>query len=372
MHGAIKRLNRVIAKVIRNQDDLDVNLMSAQWSVDEQTRDKDNVDTISQSLRFAQWPIEERVTDSLIPAQCYVTKFSDEAQCVVVGGSDADVPSLTWKKTVKMPVLNFTAGCHITHVAPERVWVSDMKGHLFLMDYEGKVLVTIKTRSGHGFHTVNRKGALLYTDAESKQVYKVRFKRKRLGVKVSSVHKKPLLTTSDWTPLCIHASRHNGDLFVGMCNEIRARVTRYDSSGRELQEMELDNEDTPLYELPQFITENFNFDVITSDRTGIVAVDYSGKRRWTYSGHGISTSGLSKTGSGFLPAGICCDKLLNIAVYDVFDNRVHLLDKDGNYLSRLLVLGNAWIPQGLCFDDENNLYCGDRSKISVFKYEYLR
>lgn len=351
IHSTIEGSNVAISEVVQNPDNARAEVVweSAQRCAEGQTTVKDNSDTFSESLGSAQ---------------CVIVKDPSDL-------SDVDVPSITWEKTVKMPTLNSKAGCHVTYVAPDKLWVSDMKGQLFLMDLHGNVLETIETRSGYGFHTVKQNGDLLYTDLESKQVIKMRFKQKKLGMKISSVLRRPLFKTSDWTPLCIHASRHNGDLLVGMVNGGRAGVARYDSSGREQQMIEFDNTNKPLYELPQYITENFNFDVITSDRTGIVVVDYSGKRKWSYSGSGKPTSVSGKTGICFLPAGICCDILLNIAVYDVFDNRVHLLNKDGKYLSRLLVLGNAWIPQGLCFDEQNNLYCGDRTKILVFKYEYL-
>ena len=232
IHSTIQGSNTAISEVVQNPDNARAEVVweSAQRCAEGQTTVKDNSDTFSESLGSAQ---------------CVIVKDPSDL-------SDVDVPSLTWEKTVKMPTLNSKAGCHVTYVAPDKLWVSDMKGQLFLMDLHGNVLETIETRSGYGFHTVKQNGDLLYTDLEGKQVIKVRFKQKKLGMKIYSVLRKPLFKTNDWTPLCIHASRHNGDLLVGMVNGGRARVARYDSSGREQQMIEFDNTNKPLYELPQY------------------------------------------------------------------------------------------------------------------------
>ncbi|XP_061197564.1 uncharacterized protein LOC133205715 [Saccostrea echinata] len=292
-------------------------------------------------LTSAQWPILDK---------------SDESSDLV--------PSLTWEATVRLPNHTSKSGCHISCAGSNTMWISDMSGSLILLDFQGNVLENIQTRSGAGFHTLAQDGLLLYTDMENKRILKVHYEQKISGAFKTSLRLKPFKKTGDWTPLCICSSRYTGDLLVGMVKEHRARIMRYDSMGKEKQGIEFDSKNDALYGLPQFVTENANMDVITSDRTELVAVDITGGRRWIYSGAG-------KTGSGFLPAGICCDMLLNIVVFDVFSNNVHLVDKDGNFLSRLLVLGNSWIPQGLCFDEENRLYCGDRSKILIYTYEHV-
>ncbi|XP_062613856.1 uncharacterized protein LOC134275605 [Saccostrea cucullata] len=293
-------------------------------------------------LTSAQWPIVAK---------------SDEYSDLVL--------TLTLEKTVLLPNLTPTSGCHISCAALNTMWVSDMSGSLILLDFKGKVLKRIKTRSGAGFHTMTQDGKLLYTDMENKKIFKLKvYKYCSENSKALKASRRKALfkKTENWTPLCIYSSRYTGDLLVGMVNEHRARIMRYDSKGKEKQGIEFDDKNDALYSLPQFVTENANMDVITSDRTELVAVDITGGRRWIYSGTGKS---------GFLPAGICCDLLMNIVVFDVFSNKVHLVDKDGNFLSRLLVLGNSWIPQGVCFDKEGRLFCGDRSKIYVYKYKHV-
>ncbi|XP_062567289.1 uncharacterized protein LOC134229559 [Saccostrea cucullata] len=345
-------------------------------------------------VSLAQCVIEENISqksatctetsqEEIFSSQCVVraTAFSEvfknnpvvdnpdltSAQWPIVAKSDESsdlVPTLTWEKTVLLPNHTSKSGCHISCTASNTMWVSDMSGSLILLDLQGNIIENIQTRSGAGFHTLTQDGQLLYTDMENKRILKVHYEQKTSSAFKTSLRMNPFKKTGDWTPLCICSSRYTGDLLVGMVKEHRARIMRYDSKGKEKQGIEVDNKNDALYGLPQFVTENANMDVITSDRTALVAVDITGGKRWVYSGAG-------KTGSGFLPAGICCDLLLNIVVFDVFSNNVHLVDKDGNFLSRLLVLGNSWIPQGLCFDEEARLYCGDRSKILVYNYEHV-
>jgi hypothetical protein len=294
-------------------------------------------------------------TSDLVSAQWVIVTQSDESSDLV--------PTLTWEATIPLPTLNAMSGCHISCVASDKVWVSDASGSLHLMDLQKNVLGTLQTRSGGGFHTVTPEGELLYADTENKRILKVKIKQKNSQVFKTSIQAVPFSKTGHWTPLSIYSSRYTGDLLVGMLNGGRARVMRYDSKGKEKQQIEFDKHNTALYRFPQFVTENANLNIITSDRTSVVAVDIDGGKRWSYSGP-------TKTGSGFLPSGICCDMLMNIVLYDVYSNNVYLLDRDGEFLGRLLVLGNAWIPQGLCFDEENRLYCGDRSKVLVYKYEH--
>ncbi|XP_048752278.1 uncharacterized protein LOC125663897 [Ostrea edulis] len=288
----------------------------------------------------------------LVSAQWANVTQSDESSNLI--------PTLTWQKTIRLPILN---SCHISCVPSNKIWVSDVSGFLHLLGLHGNVLETLQTRSGVGFHTVTSDGVLLYTDTENKRILKVQIKQTSSRVSKTSIKAVTFRKTGNWTPLCIFSSRYTGDLLVGMLNGGRAMVMRYDCKGNEKQQIEFDNNNTALYSLPQFVTESANLNIITSDRTAVVAVDLNGGKRWSYSGP-------TKTGSGFLPTGICCDMLLNIAVVDIYSNNVYLLDRDGEFLGRLLVLGNSWIPQGLCFDEENRLYCGDRSRILVYKYEH--
>ena len=172
------------------------------------------------------------------------------------------------------------------------------------------------------------------------------------------------IKTGDWTPISVHSSRVNGDLLVGMIKTGEAKVTRYSKTGKEIQNIQRDNQGQELYSEPHYITENINRDICTSDygKFAVVVVNYSGQHRFSYTGQG----------SGFCPCGICTDVLGHILVCDFYSDTVHLLDKDGGLLSVILSShqGIKYLCS-VCLDDENNLYVGQRTTNTVTVYKYL-
>jgi hypothetical protein len=52
---------------------------------------------------------------------------------------------------------------------------------------------------------------------------------------------------------------------MGMVKDVEAKVTRYNNTGKELQNIQRDNKGQELYRNPQYITENINRDVCVSD-----------------------------------------------------------------------------------------------------------
>ena len=91
-----------------------------------------------------------------------------------------------------------------------------------------------------------------------------------------------------------------------------------------------------------------------------MVVNKSGQHSFSYTGQG----------SVFRPCGICTDILGHIVVCDDVSNTVHLLDQDGRFLSLILSQQpDLKYPRGVCVDDENNLYVGQRfcNKVTVCK-----
>uniref|UniRef100_A0A8W8MTQ3 Tripartite motif-containing protein 2 n=1 Tax=Magallana gigas TaxID=29159 RepID=A0A8W8MTQ3_MAGGI len=158
------------------------------------------------------------------------------------------------------------------------------------------------------------------------------------------------------------SSHINGDLLVGMFTEDEGKVTRYNKTGTEIQNIQRDNKGQGLYSYPHYITENINGDVCVSDNNkhAVVVVDKSGQHRFLYTGQG----------SGFTPYGICTDLLGHILVCDDISNTVHLLDQDGQFLSLLLTpQQGVYSPRSVCVDDENNLWVGQLTNtVTVYKY----
>uniref|UniRef100_A0A8W8LM52 B box-type domain-containing protein n=1 Tax=Magallana gigas TaxID=29159 RepID=A0A8W8LM52_MAGGI len=245
---------------------------------------------------------------------------------------------------------------HISLGKSGRLWASDKDGNLVQIDLQGNQLQKIQT-SGEfeGYHTVTQDGDLIYTDRENKVINRITPDNTITG----------FIKTGDWAPLSIHSSHNHGDILVGMIKNREGKVTRYNKTGTEIQNIQRDNKGQVLYSYPQYITENINGDVCVSDwdKHAVVVVDKSGQHRFSYTGHG----------SRFYPYGICNDVLGHILVCDDISETVHLLDKDGQFLSLLLAeQQGVKYPYSVCVDDENNLWVGQGNTNTVTVYKYLQ
>ncbi|XP_061167713.1 uncharacterized protein LOC133176621 [Saccostrea echinata] len=244
---------------------------------------------------------------------------------------------------------------HISLDQSDRLWISDWNGNLVQTDLQGNVIQKIKTSGGsEGYHTVTQDGDLIFTDKDKKVINRI----------TQDNNITEFIKTGDWIPLSIHSSHINGDLLVGMWTGIEGKVTRYNKTGKELQNIQRDNKGQELYELPHYITENINGDICTSDiSNGVVVVNKSGQHRFSYTGQELR----------FYPYGICTDVLGHILVCDDYSYTVHLLDQDGQFLSLLLTQQQGVeYPYSVCVDDENNLYVGPRFTNTLTVYKYLQ
>uniref|UniRef100_A0A8W8LQ51 B box-type domain-containing protein n=1 Tax=Magallana gigas TaxID=29159 RepID=A0A8W8LQ51_MAGGI len=242
---------------------------------------------------------------------------------------------------------------HISLGKSGRLWVSDIHGNLVQTDLQGNQLQEIQTSGqDEGYHTVTQDGDLIYTDKYNKVIYRI----------TPDNTITEFIKTGGWEPLSIYSSHINGDLLVGMIKGGEpSKVTRYNKTGTEKQNIQRDNKGQPLYKYPHYITENINGDVCVSDanKHAVVVVDKSGQHRFSY----------TRQGSEFNPYGICTDVLGHILVCDDISETVHLLDQDGQFLSLLLAeqQGVGW-PCSVCVDDENNLWVGQSIINTVYKY----
>ncbi|XP_062597038.1 uncharacterized protein LOC134258492 [Saccostrea cucullata] len=177
--------------------------------------------------------------------------------------------------------------------------------------------------------------------------------------------------TESWGLGAIFSSSINGHILVGMERNAEKKVTRYNKEGRKLQGIQWGDQGQSLYQRIDYITENINGDICSSDSSAgrVVVVTASGEYRFSYYGlHRFSYSGRHSQ-SRFCPFGICTDVLGQILICNYSD--VHLLDINGQFLSFLLVKDQC--PKsscGLCIDDEHNFWIGasDSSTVSVYKY----
>uniref|UniRef100_K1QI21 Uncharacterized protein n=1 Tax=Magallana gigas TaxID=29159 RepID=K1QI21_MAGGI len=241
-----------------------------------------------------------------------------------------------------------------------RLWVSDNQGNLVQTDQKGNLLQKIQTRGEDGYHTVTLDGDLLYTDKDNKVI-----KRVTDDNIITEFNK-----TGDWEPISIHSSNINGDILVGMVKDGEAKVTRYDKTGTEIQNIQRDNKGQELYSNPNYITENINGDICTSDceKQAVVVVGKSGQHRFSFT-YSLFADEKPEEEDEFEPNSIYTNTLGHILVCDTYCSRVHFLDQDGHGLFSLLFTS---LPLSVCVDEENNFHVGKINSNTVTVCKYLR
>nr|XP_034312120.1 uncharacterized protein LOC105345229 [Crassostrea gigas] len=247
---------------------------------------------------------------------------------------------------------------HISLGKAGNFWVSDDHGNLVQTDRMGNQLQQKMTSGGYGFYTVTEEGDLIHTDANNRAINRI-------------TQDKTITTffkTGDWEPISIHSSHINGDILVGMVKDEKAKVTRYNKKGEEIQNIQRDKDGKELYDYPHYITENINGDICTSDynKQAVVVVDKSGQYRFSY----------KSQATAFRPYGICTDLLGHIIVCDGIS--VYILSQDGQLLSLLTTQQIVGYASSLSVDDQNNLHVGQyisnlmgqyyTNTVTVYKY----
>lgn len=250
--------------------------------------------------------------------------------------------------------------CHISVVTADLVWVSDDKDNLILTSTNCETLHRVDDlcrKCKYGVHTVNSNAELIYIDSNHNI--------NRLSNDLKTITTFIETTDSLWKPECIYWSRSNSDLLVTMYKEdpLEFKVTRYNERGIPTQMIQKDKAGLDLYELPRYITENNNGDIVVSDCNAVVVTKNDGRHCFTYTGH--------PPGSGIYPQGICTDALSHIFVCVSATDPVQILDMYGNFLSNLMIkLEEYNTPQSLFYDINSHcLWVGlqDKGNVKVFK-----
>ncbi|XP_065943795.1 uncharacterized protein [Magallana gigas] len=253
--------------------------------------------------------------------------------------------------------------CHISCVTSDRVWVSDDEDNLMLTDTTGVPLHRVEdSLSGYGLHTVNSESELIYIDRN----YNINKLSKDMKTTTTFIE----TTDFTWRPRCVYWSPSTGDLLVGMYNydTKTGKVTRYNQSGQLTQTIQNDITGRGLYRKPNYITDN-NGDVVVSDyyrgSGAVVVTERGGRHRFSYKGH--------PSGSGLGPHGICTDALSHILVCDELTHTVQMLDRDGQFLSHLLIRPSGiFYPQSLSYDvNTHRLWVGSGANNTVVIYRYI-
>lgn len=242
----------------------------------------------------------------------------------------------------------------------DQIWVNDRR-NLILWNKNGGILhrlTDIYCGSNQGSHTVNREGELIYID-RNYNINKLSNDRQIITILV----KRENFT---WLPRCVYWSSRTGDILVGMFSfhknkGMYSKITRFNKTGHLTQTIQHDSSGQDIYSEPSYITENNNEDVIMSDWSGaLVVTDCHGRHRFSY------------TGSGLKACGVCTDAQSQILVCDRRTDTVHILDRDGCFLSLLSTqIDEVVKPCSLCYDySTHRLLIGLESN-KVVEYEYI-
>ncbi|XP_022297459.2 uncharacterized protein LOC111106882 [Crassostrea virginica] len=250
----------------------------------------------------------------------------------------------------------------VTCLNDEHIWTSGLTADIKCFDNQGVLQKTIQTKSGRMPYdiAVDRDGALLYSDWETRTVYKVK-----------NDQTEEIITLQGWKPvhLCVTSS---GDLLVTMFSDdkTQSKVVRYSGSTVK-QTIQFDNEGQPLYSgesYIKYISENRNLDICVADnRAGaVVVVNQAGKLRFRYTGHPSSTQEQT-----FVPRGITTDSQGRILTVDRDNKCIHILDADGQFL-RYIDNCKLEHPWGLCVNSNDNLFVCEDDSSNVKKIKYMK
>lgn len=290
--------------------------------------------------------------------------------------------------------LKYITSCdHISCVTGECVWVTNQHITMLIDTSTGEGLRCVTDVLDEGWtkcvHTVNSEGELFFLDID----YDIMKLSKNSNEKTTFI-KKP---NSTWLPKCMYCSAKTGDFLIGLCSAVKeqgtdyhtyyGQVERYNKNGQLIKKFH-NSYERDLFSFPIDICENNNGDVVVSDfdNSAVIVTDRWGKHRFSYSGTNFDisedynedeetcikyTGPLS--GSDLEPWGVCTDSLSHILVCDIITNSIHMLDKDGQFLSHLLTKQSPGIttPRNLSYDFTNQiLWVGsfDNNILSVFTY----
>ncbi|XP_062572075.1 E3 ubiquitin-protein ligase TRIM71-like [Saccostrea cucullata] len=226
-----------------------------------------------------------------------------------------------------------------------------------LKDKSGTELDNISTDGQPFGLAVMQDGSLIYSDYDNKVIYRVSPNKQTTT----------LINTED-SPSGLCCTRL-GDILVCMCLFNTAKVVKYSSSGRKIQEFETDQNRRRLFFYPTFVCDNINEDICVSDwsmNKNVVVLTKSGNLRFKYDGK--VQAGRFK----FDPYGLATDSLGHILIANNANNAIHLISQDGDFLSCILTENDGIaLPHGISVDTHDNLWLVEYKNACVKVYQHL-
>ncbi|XP_062571556.1 uncharacterized protein LOC134233587 [Saccostrea cucullata] len=181
------------------------------------------------------------------------------------------------------------------------------------------LLPHVTTSPKYGFHSSTAENDLLYIISGKDESI------------IKKVHSSDNTTISDvarikdWEPISIYSSKLNGDIFVGVKKDERAKIIRFSQDGRLLQEIERDRNKDPIFQEPRYITGDSNGNIWVTDWNTkrmaygkIIILDENGEYCSSYP---------QQKNERFYPAGISCVEEGPAIVLEGETGKVMVLEK---------------------------------------------
>lgn len=238
------------------------------------------------------------------------------------------------------------------------IWTSGRDNIMRQYNMQGKLVKSIKTRSGNIPRdiTVTKFEELVYTDEESRTVNVVKNGKINVVIKLRG-----------WRPLKVCCTSSNDLLVIMDSDHNHTKVVRYSGSD-EKQIIQFNDNGEPF-----FISGYYSKDICENNNGDIWVVDCVNKKVSVFTQFGklrfIYIGRPSHTEEQFKPCGIDSDSQSRILVVDNNNHSIHILDKDGQFLSYIQNLDLRG-PFSLCIEMEDNLILAEchEGKLNIVQY----